>query len=79
MLSTSYSVIFKCHVIIITMITIIIIEGCMGYMYFASRIIFFKCFLVPLVSWFEFHIGPRVSVGGVVAVLVMCCFPGCGC
>ena len=67
MLSTSYSVIFKCHVIII------IIEGCMGYMYFASRIIFFKQFLVPLV-WFEFHIGPTVCVGNVVAVLVTCCF-----
>ena len=51
----------------------------MGYMYFASCIIFFKCFLVPLVSWFEFHIGPRVSVGGIVAVLVTCYFPGCGC
>ena len=54
MLSTSYSVIFKCHVIIITIIIIIIIiiiEGCMGCMYFASRIIFFKCFLVPLVRF----------------------------
>ena len=50
----------------------------MGYMYFVSRIIFFKCFLVPLV-WFEFHIGPRVSVGSVVAVLVTCCFPWYGC
>ena len=48
-------------------------------MYFASYIIFFKCFLVPLVSWFEFHIGPRVSVGSVVAVLVTHCFPRCGC
>ena len=72
MLSTSYSVIFKCHVIIIIIIIIIIIEGCMGYMYFASRIIFFKQFLVPLV-WFEFHIGPTVCVGN-VAVLVTCCF-----
>ena len=57
MLSTSYSVIFKSHVVIIIIIIIIIlIEGCIGYMYFASCIIFFKCFLVPLVSWFEFHI-----------------------
>ena len=83
MLSTYYSVIFKSHVIIITIIIIIIliiIEGCIGYMYFASRIIFFKCFLVPLVSWFElFHIAPRVSVGSVVAVFVTCCFLGCGC
>ena len=38
----------------------------MGYMYFASRIIFFKQFLVPLV-WFQFHIGPTVSVGNVVS------------
>ena len=66
MLSTSYSVIFKSHVIIITIIiiiiiiTIIIMEGCIGYIYFASCIIFFKCFFVPLVSRFEFHIGPRV-------------------
>ena len=48
-------------------------------MYFASRIIFFKCFLVPLV-WFEFHIGPRVSVGNVAAVSVtFCYFSGCSC
>ena len=25
------------------------------------------------------HIGPRVSVGSVVAVLVTRCFPRCGC
>ena len=49
----------------------------MGYMYFASRIIFFIQFLVPLV-WFEFHIGPTVSVGN-VAVSVTCCFPWYGC
>ena len=41
MLSTSYSVIFKSHVVIIIII-IILIEGCIGYMYFASCIIFFK-------------------------------------
>ena len=36
-------------------------------------------FLVPLV-WFEFHIGPRVSVGNVAAVSVTCCcFPRCSC
>ena len=48
-------------------------------MYFARRIIFFKYFWVPLVR-FEFHIGPRVSVGSVVAVSVACCcFWGCSC
>ena len=51
----------------------------MIYVFCKSDNIFQIMFLVPLV-WFEFHIGPRVSVGSVIAVSVACCyFSGCSC
>ena len=53
---------------------------CNGWIWHSSsRVEIDECFLVPLV-WFEFHIGPRGSVGNVAAVSVTCCcFPGYSC